>query len=161
MINNLGGATPLRNFGLVNMLKTTYPDYSWDEKLLSRRNKKACQFILKRKVESLFPGFHVKEDYRHPDIRYESTSKIGELDLFLPDINLAFEYNGEQHYHDYPAFAPVELYVQRDAEKLKLCKLNGIDLVVVPYWWDETEASLINFIEAVNPTLVKNNSKYQ
>ena len=90
----------------------------------------------------------IREDYQHPNLFFESGSKVivlslnlqMELDLFLPEKNLAFEYQGEHHYQDIPAFAPHRQYVERDHQKRMVCEKSGITLVEVPYWWDfETE----------------------
>ena len=49
----------------------------------------------------------------------------------------------KQHYEDIPAlFAPLELYQFRDNEKEKLCKQFGIQLIVIPFWWDNNLESL-------------------
>ena len=41
----------------------------------------------------------IKENYRHPQLRHESGLSM-ELDIFLPKEQLAFEYQGEHHFHD-------------------------------------------------------------
>ena len=148
-----GGATPLRYIGLLKMLEITYPSMEWDNNLLTRRNKKACQFYLRQTIESLYPGYEILEDYRHPQIQFSGTNQLGELDVYIPELQLAFEYNGEHHYRDIPAFGPVELYKRRDEEKMQICKDLRITLVTVPYWWDETTDSLLTLIINENPKL--------
>lgn len=60
-----------------------------------------------------------------------------ELDCYNADLQLAVEYNGEQHYK-WPNFTN-QTYQQfldqinRDALKMELCDRNGIYLIVVPY----------------------------
>jgi hypothetical protein len=58
------------------------------------------------------------------------------LDLFIPDLKLAIEYQGEQH------FIPVELFggeegfqlrQESDERKKKLCEANGINLEYINY----------------------------
>jgi hypothetical protein len=65
-----------------------------------------------------------------------------ELDLFVPSLNLAFEYQGQQHFH------PVSLWggakglqdlQERDKRKAKLCARKGIDLVAIDYTEPLTE----------------------
>ena len=128
--------------GLLGMLEIAFPEQKWDEKRLALRNKKASQFVLKRRVEEMFPDTTILEDYRHPELYFETSNYPMELDLFLPKEKIAFEYNGEHHYHDCPAYGPVEMYAQRDAEKEQKCRENGVQLFVVPYWWDQSLESL-------------------
>ncbi len=68
------------------------------------------------------------------------------IDIFVHDINLAIEYQGEQHYK------PVEIFggeqglkntQKRDKEKLQLCKLNNIDLIYFNYNEELNESMVI------------------
>ena len=57
--------------------------------------------------------------------------------------NIAIEYHGKQHYEDIPAAARTsETYKYRDLEKQKVCSEHGIQLIVIPYWWDNKIDSL-------------------
>jgi len=60
-----------------------------------------------------------------------------ELDGYCSALNMAFEYNGEQHYKVCKWFkmtaAKLKVQQKRDIIKRQLCKDNGINLVVVPY----------------------------
>jgi hypothetical protein len=40
----------------------------------------------------------VFEDYQHTDLTFPKSKFSMQLDVFVPDLNLAFEYNGRQHY---------------------------------------------------------------
>lgn len=60
-----------------------------------------------------------------------------ELDCYNEDLQLAVEYNGEQHYK-WPNFTnqSYEEFIaqlSRDQLKLKLCDRNGVYLITVPY----------------------------
>ena len=71
-----------------------------------------------------------------------------EVDIFIPSLNKIIEYQGRQHYDDLPsAFSQVELYQSRDQLKEYLCKKNGFDLIVIPYWWDQSPSSLFSFLQ--------------
>jgi len=60
-----------------------------------------------------------------------------ELDCYNPELNLALEYNGIQHYKFIPYFhRNHEHFINqkyRDDLKRRLCKDNGITLIEVPY----------------------------
>jgi len=70
-------------------------------------------------------------------------------------MNLAFEFHGAQHYKDCPGFASLEMQQGRDNEKVELCSTNGIKLIVIPYWWDNTLESLTATILNEFPVMVK------
>jgi len=61
-----------------------------------------------------------------------------ELDIWVPQYNLALEYQGEQHYYDlHKAFGPtgtMAMYTTRDLMKKNYCTQKGITLVAIPYW---------------------------
>jgi hypothetical protein len=61
-----------------------------------------------------------------------------ELDLYCPELRLAVEFNGEQHYVVVPKFHPYgarSLYgqQQRDLRKRQKCLEHGVDLIVVKF----------------------------
>lgn len=61
-----------------------------------------------------------------------------ELDGYNKDLNIAFEYNGEQHYKYIPHFhrkgeIDIEKQKERDEKKIRLCIENNIDLIIIPY----------------------------
>lgn len=60
-----------------------------------------------------------------------------QLDRFYPDLNIAFEFNGRQHYEfnrymhkDQEAF---EYLQECDAKKRKDCKRRGVTLITIKY----------------------------
>ena len=74
-----------------------------------------------------------------------------ELDIFLPELDLAFEYQGEQHFMSFSHWAGddgLKNIQDRDAEKRAACGVNHITLIEVPYRWDGSEAELKKMIDA-------------
>lgn len=65
-----------------------------------------------------------------------------ELDIYLPALNLAFEYQGEQHFHAIEAWGgeeELEKIRERDARKVDICKRVGVKLITVSYTEPLTE----------------------
>jgi hypothetical protein len=95
----------------------------------------------------------VLEDYCHENILRESGRKL-ELDIFLPKQNLALEYQGKHHFHDVYSIGQKWHFNQlRDEEKRLKCKMEGITLIEIPYWWDYQKSSLLATIYAQRPDL--------
>lgn len=105
-----------------------------------------------------FPLTHSLEeeihmDYAHPELITKSGKNV-ELDVYLPSLKLALEYQGTQHYSQHFLFGSSDslqvtwndlcflITQQRDEEKRNLCKLSNITLIAIPYWWDSTKESL-------------------
>jgi hypothetical protein len=65
------------------------------------------------------------------------TGKELELDGYNEELEIAFEYNGEQHYNYPNVFHKTEHefieQVRRDIFKRKICDKRGIYLIVIPY----------------------------
>ena len=64
-----------------------------------------------------------------------------ELDGFNESLNIAFEYNGKQHYEFNKRFHnndPEEFEQQkaRDKKKNAICQKRGLNLIIVPYQYD-------------------------
>lgn len=72
-----------------------------------------------------------------------------ELDIYNDELKLAIEYNGIQHYKYSEFFhKSIEDFnkrVEDDKLKVKLCELNNIDLIVVPYTEKPKEFLLSEF----------------
>ena len=114
-------------------------------KLSGERSSQRWLFL---QIQKLFPHDEIVEDYFHSELSRKSGFNI-QFDIFLIQKNIAFEYHGIQHYEDIPSgFSPLELYKQRDQEKEKLCQEFGIQLIVIPYWWNNKIDSLQETIQS-------------
>ena len=108
--------------------------------------KRSSQRWLFLQVQKLFPHEEIVEDYFHSEISRISGSNV-QFDIYMIERNIAIEYHGKQHYEDIPTgFNSVETYQQRDIEKEKLCLEHGIQLIVIPYWWDNKLDSLKTYL---------------
>ena len=139
-----GGGILNKHQSLYNILTIYYSSSSSKFKLdymkFKKRDKKSIQRWLFLQLEKLYPQQEMIENYIHPIQRVSNS--IFEFDVFIPAFSFAFEYQGEHHYQDIPAFGPVELYRSRDLEKLEFCKNNNIHLIIIPFWWDLSLDSL-------------------
>lgn len=100
-------------------------------------NERKTRFIFENIFKSPFPK-----------TRKELATAL-ELDGYNEKLSLAFEYQGEQHYHYLKPFHREErdLLSQqvRDEEKRRQCCEKGIKLIEVPYWL-ETDEDKITFV---------------
>lgn len=73
------------------------------------------------------------------------------FDVYIPELNLAIEYQGQQHYVAVDLFGGEEglkRTKQRDKEKLKLSKANGVDIIYFSYKENITEKLVQNRLKS-------------
>lgn len=103
-------------------LSSAYPEYDWNLEKFSFRGKKSAQRWLLVKLKELLPYFEIIEDYYHPELEWEGTynnnvenirmlrifcnildhrGKSIQLDIWVPHLKLALEYQGYYYYYYY------------------------------------------------------------
>jgi len=78
------------------------------------------------------------------------------LDIYIPQIKLAIEFQGEQHFEPIDFFGGEESFkntVERDTRKQKLCKKNKCELIIVSSGYDFKE--IVNKINLIISALKK------
>lgn len=89
----------------------------------------------------------VKSYYPNAVYQYHAEwLKNQSLDIYIPDIKIAIEYQGQQHYEAIELFGGtkgLEETQRRDQIKRKKCKTNGVHLIE---WNYQTEINDTNFI---------------
>jgi hypothetical protein len=77
-----------------------------------------------------------------------------ELDIFVPSLSLAFEYQGKYHYETNWQFGDSQRVQRRDKEKIQACQSFGITLIVVSYKWKHDTQSIVDMIRHVRPDII-------
>lgn len=118
----------------------------------------------------------IHSDFWHPIARYGDTGSSIQLDIFIPrffvhffflikSLNLAFEYQGVQHFEKSNVMNDVSTIQSKDEDKLvqaskegifvyvTLTHTIGITIILIPYWWDHTINSLKATIHKSRPDL--------
>ena len=88
----------MRHYELMEIVKIYYPDLNLN--VFQRNNLvyKKSQFTLKYMISKLFPSHEIIEDYRVPELDFK------ELDYFLPELKIAFEYQVRDFSVNFPIF---------------------------------------------------------
>ena len=149
---------------ILELLETVYPNETWDHGKFQNRSKKSNQRMLFTIVQQIFPSFHSLENYRHPlfllpfnkDLDFKETNdkekedvlrRALEFDVFVGEMDVAFEYQGEHHYDEVPSvFGQMELHQSRDLIKKYFSAQKKITLICIPYWWNLSLPSLFSTV---------------
>jgi len=102
----------------------------WCPQCERRSPEEFVRFCFEQLFESKFPR-------QRPDWLRNSDENKMELDGFSEKHNIAFEYQGKQHYQHIPHYqrmpADFEKRKRDDQRKVELCQEKGVVLFVVPY----------------------------
>jgi hypothetical protein len=137
------------NVGLYRALLKTFPSEVWDRNAFRSRSKKSEQREIFLSLVQLLPQSFILENYYHPQLM-----ELGyhyEFDVFIPTLNIAVEYQGEQHFHDVSLFTSSYSYQLRDRKKFSLSNAVDITLFSIPYWSDRSSASLFSLLYYFSP----------
>lgn len=84
-------------------------------------NRSKIEFYLEEKL---------KEDFKNLNILFSNRTVIGkELDIYVPDLNLAFEIQGIFHYEPIFGQKKLEQIQKNDLEKINKCYQENIELI--------------------------------
>lgn len=113
------------------------------------------QGLLEAIVHKLFPGENVlKNSRKEASIKNPATGLYLELDLWLPERNICFEFQDAYHYISaWYSHIPLPVVQEQDALKSHYVQARGDTLIVVPCWWDGYEESLIASVQFQRPDL--------
>ena len=150
-IQNEGGSGLLKLYdnNLKLFLNNIYPNVIWNSKKLKSTDKRSRQRWMFICLQRLFKDKQIIEEFLLSDDNYlkRQSGMSVEIDVFIPELLVGFEFQGNHHYYDIPKFGQLELYQSRDEEKQKIALESNILIVNVPYWWNDSEDGLKEYIE--------------
>ncbi len=89
-------------------------------KRTTKKNDKDSLFTLRKSqkrlsslLQNIFPSQKLLNDFKHADMTYSQSKEPMQLDIYLPDLSLAFEYQGKHHYQDNFLFGSSRLLQQK------------------------------------------------
>eukprot|EP00026_Physarum_polycephalum_P015495 Phypoly_transcript_16194.p1 GENE.Phypoly_transcript_16194~~Phypoly_transcript_16194.p1 ORF type:complete len:226 (+),score=10.75 Phypoly_transcript_16194:114-791(+) len=113
------------------------------------------QSVLSEIVQQLFPNINIITNSKEgSSLKSVSTGKFVELDVWVPDHHLCFEFQDTYHYTTtWYAQCPLEAIWKYDNEKKAEARKKGISLIEVPFWWHGDAHSLVLTILFHRPDL--------
>ena len=88
------------------------------------------ELLMTKIIEQIYPG---KEIIKHHRPKWLQGL---ELDVFVPQLSLGFEYQGQQHFFPIKAWGgklALQKVQERDQRKRIICKSNNIELIEIDY----------------------------
>lgn len=110
--------------------------------------------LLYNTVKKMFPNMEVHSNYKFSK-EAGRLSKGMKLSVFVPQLSLAFEYHGNQHFAPQTILGSTSALSIKAGKKRSSCSEHNITLIEVPYWWDGFEKSLKATIHMHRPELVE------
>jgi hypothetical protein len=108
-------------------------------------------------IRKLFPTCNVLTNARKlGQVQSPLTSGYLELDFWIPELKLAFEYQDPHHYltSTWYSHAALTRVQQQDDTKKQMFSSANRTLIVVPCWWDGCESSLAASVRSQRPELL-------
>eukprot|EP00026_Physarum_polycephalum_P002214 Phypoly_transcript_02219.p1 GENE.Phypoly_transcript_02219~~Phypoly_transcript_02219.p1 ORF type:complete len:905 (+),score=113.90 Phypoly_transcript_02219:198-2912(+) len=107
-------------------------------------------------IKQLFPATEISTNSRRvSSIKNPETGNYLELDIYLPEHQLSFEFQDLYHYvTSWYSQVPLEEIQSRDEMKNEMVLQKNYTLITVPYWWDATVQSIAATVLFQRPDLV-------
>lgn len=110
------------------------PQYLKNQK---RTNKSTLHLETRNLLEECFSSYSIYEEVKLPGSTNPKNKSVLYLDFFIPNLKLAFEVHGKQHFEYIPYFHKSKLgflqHKYRDELKQEWCYKNNIKLIVLKY----------------------------
>lgn len=124
----------------------------WRLKRTQIRTQLTSDGIIKPKWKSELSLFRIVHK-AYPDTLYQYRPEwlsSQSLDIYIPSLHIAIEYQGIQHYQSIDFFGGEEALIQRqilDDKKRELCKENNVILIEWPYSLEPTKTNLKTILQ--------------
>jgi hypothetical protein len=126
----------------------------FDQKELKEGGKSFAEGFVTQIIEDTFVGQPIKRNIR-PEWLRSVRGKCLELDIFMPEMKLAIEIQGKQHFIDlYSNKDQHDRLKENDIDKKRMCKEKGIKLIWMD--WDGVNKSLMRLPREKRMYTVKN-----
>jgi hypothetical protein len=132
------------------------PEYSWvpeqfvkGKKTQKRLYSLVCRLFCPENEEIKLTIYDVEFDHKHENLLFADSGRPMEIDVYVPAIELAFEYQGEQHYLPIECWGGEEALRKlqaRDQEKLGRCHRANITLIRIPYTWTGEASEFMQYL---------------
>ena len=100
-------------------------------------------------LKTIFHSYRILEEVKLPGSTESHRKGVLYLDFYIPQIMMAVQVHGQQHYEYTPFFhknkADFALAQAKDDDKIRCCELNKLDIIVLRYsdtdeqWRDQIE----------------------
>jgi hypothetical protein len=105
-VNHLKGGPLLKKNNLFFYLAKVFPNHPWD-KLEHQSSISKSQLYLSKSLQKLFPQHvDIQSNFREAGLVFHRTKYPMELDVYIPSLFLAFEYQGKRP-------APIEIRIRQ------------------------------------------------
>lgn len=119
------------------------------------RTKLTAEGVIRPKWKSELSLFDAVRSL-YPDVLYQHRPRwlgLQSLDLYIPSLSTAIEFQGIQHYRPVEFFGGDEALEHRrelDEQKRRLCEENGVRLIEWPYDIPPTGENVLQYIQGGN-----------
>ena len=114
-----------------------------------KRKRSKYHLRARNLLKEMYHSYRILEEVKLPGSTESHRKGVLFLDFFVPQIKLAIEVHGQQHYEYTPFFhknkAEFAIAKAKDEDKIEWCELNKIDIVVLKY--SDTDEQWRNQIE--------------
>ena len=129
-------------------------EYAWNLTSYSvdandKRKRSKFHVRARELLKTIFHSYRILEEVKLPGSTESHRKGVLYLDFYIPQIMMAIEVHGQQHYDYTPFFhknkADFALAQAKDDDKIRWCELNKIDIIVLKHcdtderWRDQIE----------------------